>query len=498
MTNDGSTYVEIAAKATTLAGYGITDAIPASQKGATSGVATLGSDGKVPASQLPSFVDDVMEYANQAGLPATGETGKIYVTLDTNKIYRWSGSTYVEISSAAASDTAVKLSTARTIGMTGDVTWTSGAFDGSANVTGTATLTNSGVTAGTYKSVTVDAKGRVTAGTNPTTLSGYGITDAAALSHNHTMLDLPSSAFKRSVRVATTANITLSGSQTIDGVAVVAGDRVLVKDQTTSSQNGIYNVSASTWTRAADADASDEIASAIVNVEDGTANGGKTYMTTFKVSNTVGTTGMVWFEVATLNSNVASATILQTGRTIGMTGDVTWTSGSFNGSANVTGTATLASSGVTAGTYKSVTVDAKGRVTAGTNPTTLAGYGITDAYTKTEVNTAISAANKQFSFTMAFTGSNPSATAPADLPSGWTYVVSGADVTITHNVGKPLASVQYWGVSTTGGVQRYRLPSASNEVTIPIAEVNTKFTFRVTTAVAGADTDGSARVVVTF
>jgi hypothetical protein len=73
------------------------------------------------------------------------------------------------------------LTTGRTIGMTGDVTWTSAAFDGSGNVTGTATLANSGVSAGTYRSITVDAKGRVTGGTNPTTLSGYGITDAQPL-----------------------------------------------------------------------------------------------------------------------------------------------------------------------------------------------------------------------------------------------------------------------------------------------------------------------------
>jgi hypothetical protein len=73
------------------------------------------------------------------------------------------------------------LTTGRTVGMTGDVTWTSAAFDGSGNVTGTATLANSGVSAGTYRSVTVDTKGRVTGGTNPTTLSGYGITDAQPL-----------------------------------------------------------------------------------------------------------------------------------------------------------------------------------------------------------------------------------------------------------------------------------------------------------------------------
>jgi hypothetical protein len=74
----------------------------ASEKGANSGVATLGADGKVPASQLPSFVDDVIEVANAAARPATGEAGKIYVTLDDNKTYRWGGTTYVEISAGLA------------------------------------------------------------------------------------------------------------------------------------------------------------------------------------------------------------------------------------------------------------------------------------------------------------------------------------------------------------------------------------------------------------
>jgi len=58
--------------------------------------------GKVPASELPSYVDDIIEVANYAALPATGETGKIYVTLDNNKIYRWSGSVYIEIASNSA------------------------------------------------------------------------------------------------------------------------------------------------------------------------------------------------------------------------------------------------------------------------------------------------------------------------------------------------------------------------------------------------------------
>ena len=68
------------------------------EMGAASGVATLGSDGKIPSSQLPSYVDDVLEYASLSAFPTTGESGKIYVALDTNKTYRWSGSAYVEIS----------------------------------------------------------------------------------------------------------------------------------------------------------------------------------------------------------------------------------------------------------------------------------------------------------------------------------------------------------------------------------------------------------------
>jgi len=72
--------------------------LDAAQKSAANGIAPLGSDSKVPAAYLPSYVDDVLEYDNLAGFPATGETAKIYVALDSNKTYRWSGSAYVEIS----------------------------------------------------------------------------------------------------------------------------------------------------------------------------------------------------------------------------------------------------------------------------------------------------------------------------------------------------------------------------------------------------------------
>ena len=73
-----------------------------SEKGANNGYAELDWTGKVPSAQLPSFVDDVLVFANFAALPWTWETGKIYITEDTNLTYRWNGSSYTEISASLA------------------------------------------------------------------------------------------------------------------------------------------------------------------------------------------------------------------------------------------------------------------------------------------------------------------------------------------------------------------------------------------------------------
>lgn len=72
------------------------------------GVATLDVSGIVPTTQLPAYVDDVLEYTSLSAFPVTGETGKIYVALDTNKTYRWSGSTYIYITSGAVDSVAGK------------------------------------------------------------------------------------------------------------------------------------------------------------------------------------------------------------------------------------------------------------------------------------------------------------------------------------------------------------------------------------------------------
>ncbi|NWA64714.1 phage tail protein [Pseudomonas reactans] len=141
--------------------------------------------------------------------------------------------------------------------------------------------------------------------------------------------------FKHSVLVATTANIALSGIQTVDGVLLVEGARVLVKDQAQAKDNGIYVVPAGgTWKRAQDADASVEVTPGLfVSVEKGTANGDSVWQLVTDAPIVLGTTPLAFEIIA--------------GRT-----------------------------GVLAGTYRSLTVDKYGRVIAGTNPATLAAYAI--------------------------------------------------------------------------------------------------------------------------
>lgn len=100
---------------------------------------------------------------------------------------------------------------------------------------------------------------------------------------------------KQSVRAATVANITLSGAQTIDGVTLTVGDRVLVKDQTTAAQNGIYLVAAQSWTRATDADNGTKLSSgARVAVEEGTVNAGKVWYLATAGAIAVGTTALLF------------------------------------------------------------------------------------------------------------------------------------------------------------------------------------------------------------
>ena len=115
---------------------------------------------------------NIVTVANDNALPQTGEDKKLYVSLSSGNMYAWNNGSFLHLNEDAT--TTEKLKTARTLSATGDATWNV-SFDGSANVTSALTLSNTGVAAGTYSKLTVDSKGRVTAGTS---LSSSDVTTA--------------------------------------------------------------------------------------------------------------------------------------------------------------------------------------------------------------------------------------------------------------------------------------------------------------------------------
>ncbi|MCO8313257.1 phage tail-collar fiber domain-containing protein [Pseudomonas mandelii] len=156
---------------------------------------------------------------------------------------------------------------------------------------------------------------------------------------------------KQSVRVAATANVVLNGAQQIDGVAVVAGDRVLLPNQTLAKDNGLWVVANGDWVRASDANINAKVTPGLtVMVEEGAVNGDSLWHLTSNGPITLGTTALTFEMLA--------------GRT-----------------------------GIQPGTYKSLTVDKYGRATGGSNPETLAGFGIKDTYTKPEIEAMIAEAS---------------------------------------------------------------------------------------------------------
>jgi len=126
---------------------------------------------------------------------------------------------------------------------------------------------------------------------------------------------------KDSVRAATTANITLSGEQTIDGVAVVAGNRVLVKNQSTASENGIYVAAAGAWARATDFDSDAEVTpGAFTFVEEGTTNGDAGFVLTTNAPITVGSTSLTFAQFSGAGQVTAGTGLTKDGSTINAVG----------------------------------------------------------------------------------------------------------------------------------------------------------------------------------
>lgn len=200
---------------------------------------------------------------------------------------------------------------------------------------------------------------------------------------------LPSCTYNNgSSGIGATLTATANGALTVDGVLVAVDDRILVKDQASSLQNGVYVVTATggvsatfVLTRATDMNQDTEFPGSFEFVEEGTANADNGYVCTTNLPITIGTTGISWTQFSGAGQITAGNGLVKSGNTI----DVA--TANINRIVVNADSIDLATTGVSAAVYKSVSVDVYGRVTAGTNPTTLSGYGITDALSSSASST---------------------------------------------------------------------------------------------------------------
>lgn len=177
-------------------------------------------------------------------------------------------------------------------------------LDGYGRVTQNAAVTNADIRAlvdATYVDATGDTmSGNLAMGGNRVTGLGTPSGDADAATKAYVDSLTTGLSWKNAVRAATTGNITLSGLQTVDGVSLVAGNRVLVKDQTTTSENGLYIVATGAWTRADDMNTAAEFDGAAVYVMEGTLWQSTGWTETATVG-TVGTDSVVWAQFSGAN-----------------------------------------------------------------------------------------------------------------------------------------------------------------------------------------------------
>jgi hypothetical protein len=271
--------------------------------------------------------------------------------------------------------------------------------------------------------------------------------------------------WKQPVRAATTANITLSGAQTIDTVPVVDGDRVLVKDQSTQADNGIYIVG-TPWTRSPDADTYDEMVSAMVFVESGGLAGAAFYCP-IQPGGTLGVTAITWSNFSVAGTYFAGTGLSLAANTFSIT-NTTVAAGSY-GSGSAVGTFTVNAQGqLTAAADTNIAIAAT-QITSGTiDSARLSGTysGITGVGTLTNLTVSNP-------ITGSITGNAGTATTATTATSATTAtnIAGGAAASIPVQTGAGVTSFLAVGtngqvLTIAGGVPSYATPTTGTVTSV--------------------------------
>ena len=334
----------------------------------------------------------------------------------TNKTISGANNTLTNIGNASLTNSSITINgTAVSLGSSINVgTVTSVSGTGTVNgltLTGTVTSSGSLTLGGTLSNIANSALtnssltiGSTTISLGATSLTLAGLTSVTVTQDPVSALQLATKQYvdsvaqglstKAPVLVATTANITLSGEQTIDGFTT-SSSRVLVKNQSTASQNGIYVSASGAWTRSTDADTWNELVSAYVFVEEGTINGDTGWVCTVDPGGTLGVTAVTWVQFSGAGTYTAGTGLTLTGTQFSLTvpvtaalggtgftsystGDMLYASGATTISKLALGTSGyVLTAGASAPTYVAQSTLSVGSATNATNVAATAGSGAT-------------------------------------------------------------------------------------------------------------------------
>jgi hypothetical protein len=325
------------------------------------------------------------------------------------------------------------------------------------------------ITNSTINSTTIGATTPSTAAFTTATMSNQPVGNLDLCNKTYVDAAIVGISWKQPVRTATTANITLSGAQTIDTVAVVAGDRVLVKDQTAQAENGIYVVAAGAWSRSADADVWEELVSAMVFVESGGLAGAAFYCPV-QPGGTLGVTAVTWSNFSVAGTYFAGTGLSLAANTFSITNTAV-TPASYGSGSQVATFTVNAQGQLTAAANASIAIDASA-ITSGTINTarisgdysgitgvgTLTNLTVTNTITGSISGNAATATSATSATTATNLGGGASGNVPYQTGAGaTTFLATGSDGQV---------------LTLASGVPSWATPAAAGDVTGPASSVD--------------------------